>query len=192
MRLAIVFDPLPGATAQPRLPRRIVIARLPWCNALVVASAMNAADLLSALGAREAASGETISAVATGGPIEVGLARAGTDQALRKAWRERSSGRATPVLVIHDSSSEVGMIRVLGPSEERSPVREVRADQLLDLLQGVASSSRLSAAREVSEELQHLDESGVPGLLVKDLLTRHLLHVRLRDSEDWRTLTGRF
>jgi hypothetical protein len=80
------------------------------------------------------------------------------------------------------------MVRVLGPSDDRSPVREISADQLFNLLQGVASSSRLSATREVSEELQRLDESGVPGVLVKDLLTRHLLQVRLRDSDDWRTL----
>ena len=149
---------------------------------------MNAADLLSALGGREPASGDTIVTVATGGPIEVGLARAGADQALRNAWRERSGGRATPVLVIHDSPAGGGMVRVLGPSDDRSPVREVSADQLFDLLQGVGSSSRLSATREVSEGIQRLDGSGVPGLLVKDLLTRHLLRVRLRDSDDWPTL----
>jgi hypothetical protein len=153
-----------------------------------VVSAVNAADLVSALGAREAASGETITAVTTGGPVEVGLARAGTDQALRRAWRERSGGRATPLLVIHDSPSGVGIVRVLGPNDDRSAIREVPADRLSALLQRVASSSRLSAAREVSDELQRLDEGGVPGLVVKDLLTRHLLQVRLRDTDDWQAL----
>lgn len=149
---------------------------------------MNAADFVLALGGRDTASGEMIAAVATGGPIEVALAREGTDQALRRAWRERSAGRAAAVVVVHDSPSGVGMVRVLGPGDDRSPIREVYAEQLLTLLQGVASSSRLSAAREVAEGLQRLDERGVPGLLVKDLLTRHLLQVRLRDSEDWRQL----
>lgn len=149
---------------------------------------MNAADVLSALGAREPGSSETLSAVATTGPIEVGLPRSGSDLALQKAWRERSGGRATPILMIYDSPSEVGMLRVLGPVDDRSPIREISADHLLGLLQSVASSSRLAAARVVSEELQRLDQSGVPGLLVKDLLTRHLLQVRLRDTSDWRTL----
>jgi len=154
----------------------------------MVVHAMNAAELLATLGARELAAGETIAAVATGGPIEVGMARAGTDQALRRGWRERSGGRGTPLLVIHDSPSGVGMVRVLGPSDDRAAIREVPADRLLALLQGVASSSRLSAAREVSEELQRLDEGGVPGLVVKELLTRHLLQVRLRDTDDWGAL----
>lgn len=149
---------------------------------------VNAAELLLALGARDPASGEDIALVATGGPIEVALARVGTDQAMRRAWRERSAGRAAPLLVIHDSPSAVGMIRVLGPSDDRATIREISVDRLLALLQNVASSSRLSAAREISEELQRLDEGGVPGLVVKDLLTRHLLQVRLRDTDDWAAL----
>jgi hypothetical protein len=80
------------------------------------------------------------------------------------------------------------MIRVLGPSSERLPIREVHADRLLALLQHVASSSRNAATRSVDEELRRLDEGGIPGLVVKDLLTRHLLKDRLRKTDEWRGL----
>ena len=45
--------------------------------------------------------------------------------------------------------------------------------------------SQLLAAREVGEELQRLDAGGMPGVVVKDLLTRHLVQVRLRITEQW-------
>jgi hypothetical protein len=80
------------------------------------------------------------------------------------------------------------LVRALGPTDDRSAVREIPVDRLAALLQRISSASRLTAAREVSEELQRLDEAGVPGLVVKDLLTRHLLQVRLRAMPDWHQL----
>ena len=150
--------------------------------------AVNAADLMETLGGRPPATNGAVISVVTGGPVEVALTRDGSDQGLRKAWRERSQGRATPVLVVHDSPKAGGLVRALGPTDDRSAVREIPVDRLATLLQRISSASRLTAAREVSEELQRLDEAGVPGLVVKDLLTRHLLLVRLRTTPDWRTL----
>jgi len=153
-----------------------------------VVRAVNAADLLETLGGRPPATNGAVVSVVTGGPVEVALTRDGSDQGLRKAWRERSQGRATPVLVVHDSPKAGGLVRALGPTDDRSAVREIPVDRLATLLQRISSASRLTAAREVSEELQRLDEAGVPGLVVKDLLTRHLLQVRLRTTPDWRPL----
>ncbi len=154
----------------------------------MVVRAVNAADLMETLGGRPPAANGAVISVVTGGPVEVALTRDGSDQGLRKAWRERSQGRATPVLVVHDSPKAGGLIRALGPTDDLSAVREIPVDRLATLLQRISSASRLTAAREVSEELQRLDEAGVPGLVVKDLLTRHLLQVRLRTTPDWRTL----
>lgn len=150
--------------------------------------AVNAADLLETLGGRPPASNGWVIFVVTGGPVEVALTRDGSDQGLRKAWRERNQGRATPVLVVHDSPRAGGLIRALGPTDDRSAVREIPVDRLASLLQRISSASRLTASREVSEELQRLDEAGIPGLVVKDLLTRHLLQVRLRTMPDWKGL----
>ena len=48
--------------------------------------------------------------------------------------------------------------------------------------------SRLLASREVTEELQRLDTAETPGVVVKGLLTRHLVLVRLRSTDRWADL----
>jgi hypothetical protein len=145
---------------------------------------VNASELLATLGGRPASAAVDFSSVAICGPLEVATARDGTDAGLRRAWRERQKGRAAPLLAVHDAGRP-GAVRVLGPTDERAPIREVPADRLAELLQRTSVMSRLLAAREVSEELQRLDAGGMPGVVVKDLLTRHLVQVRLRTTGQW-------
>lgn len=130
-------------------------------------------------------------AVVTGLPVEVALATHATDAAMRRAWRDRQQGRATPLLVVHDAIGKPGMVRVIGPgpADERAAVREVPGDRLAELITGLANASRLTAARQLAEELTRLDEQGTPGLIVKGLLTRHMVTTRLREGEDWRWMT---
>ena len=145
---------------------------------------MNTNDLLATLGGRQPPGAPEVVSVAICGPIEVALARDGSDAGLRRAWRQRQKGRPTPLLTVHDAAT-AGVVRVLGPTDERAPIRQVPADLLADLLQRTSTMSRLLAAREISEELQRLDEGGIPGVVVKGLLTRHLVQVRLRLMDQW-------
>src|SRR5580692_6721756 len=145
---------------------------------------MNASQLLEALGGRAIAGSADVSGGVICGPIEIVSARDGSDAGLRRAWRERQKGRATPLLAVHDASLP-GILRVLGPIDDRTPIREVPADRLAELLQRTSVMSKLLASREVSEELQRLDAGGMPGVVVKDLLTRHLVQVRLRTTGQW-------
>jgi hypothetical protein len=58
---------------------------------------------------------------------------------------------------------------------------------LYEVLQRVASRPRLEAVRELAAELDRLDQAGIPGLKVRDLLTLHTLDSRLRnDAARWR------
>lgn len=159
-------------------------AGIAWRHASTLVRMMDATYLLAILGGRTSARETAIASVAVRGPIEVALAVDGSDAGLRRAWRERHKGRATPLLVLHDVGAR-GLVRVLGPTDERAPIREVPADRLSDVLQRTSSLSRLLAAREVGEELRRLDAGGIPGVVVKDLLTRHLVQVRLPLMEQW-------
>ncbi len=146
---------------------------------------MNARELITALGP-PIASGASDLLVAVCGPVEIAECRDGSDAGMRRAWRERQRGRATPLLAIHDAAA--GMVRVLGPTDDQSLIREIPTDRLAELLQRAAVMSRLQAAREIGEEIQRLDGGGVPGVVVKGLLTRHLVHVRLRLTDHWAPL----
>jgi Eco57I restriction-modification methylase len=147
---------------------------------------VNAAELLECLGRPRVPGSGGLAAVVTGLPVEVALATQATDTAMRRTWRDRQKGRATPLLVLHDASGKPGLVRVLGPADERAAVREVPADRLAELLTGLAGASRLTASRQLAEELARLDEQGTPGLIVKGLLTRHIVTTRLREGDDWR------
>lgn len=151
-------------------------------------SVVNAAEILQRLG-RTVPGSDGIESVVTGLSVEVALAREGTDAALRRTWRERNKGRATPLLLLHDAVDKPGLVRVLGPVDDRAPVREVSADRLAELLSAVAGVSRLAASRQLAEELALLDEDGTPGVIVKGLLTHHMVTVRLREGGDWSWLT---
>jgi len=148
-------------------------------------SAVNATELLERLGRPSVPGSEGVEAFVTGLPVEVAIAREGTDAGLRRTWRARQRGRAIPLLLVHDIAGKPGQVRVLGPSDERAAAREVSADRLAELLTRLSNTSSLKAARQLAEELARLDEVGTPGLIVKGLLTRHMLTTRLRDSADW-------
>ncbi len=78
------------------------------------------------------------------------------------------------------------MVQVLGPTDDLGAIRTVAGDRLVGLLRQVSGERVLAAARQLGEELARLDESGVPGLVVKGLLTRHFLTERLRRLPEWR------
>ncbi|MGI8535536.1 MAG: hypothetical protein ACR2K2_03380 [Mycobacteriales bacterium] len=146
---------------------------------------VNAAEVLEGLGSRAPSAAGGVLAFSSALPVEIALAAAAPDAVLRRTYRDRQKGRATPLLLLADSPGGQGLVRALGPVDDKAAVREIPAEALARILSRLVGMRPLSATRELAEELARLDESGVPGLVVKDLLTRRLLTQRLPHSPDW-------
>ena len=67
-------------------------------------------------------------------------------------------------------------------------MRLVSANALADVLRRASGMPALLAVRELAEQLDHLDQTGVAGLTVKGLGTEHLFRERLRQTSDWHVL----
>ncbi|MFA5786485.1 MAG: hypothetical protein WDA71_05805 [Actinomycetota bacterium] len=105
------------------------------------------------------------------------------DRRLREVWRARQAGAATPLLLIAPRPG--GKIAVLGPTDPTAPVREVSPTLLAEVLLRLEGKGRRDAAATLTAELERIDEAGIPGIVVRGLLTRHVLDKRLRQSPDW-------
>jgi hypothetical protein len=154
---------------------------------------VNAAELLTALAAIPDARSVTVSAegiaescIVAG--IEVARATDGSERTLRRLWRARSRGGPDPLLLVVDDPEDEGVVRTLGPLTHDGPIHSVTADGLLRLVERVAALPRLQAVRTLAEELDRLDHTGAPGLVVRGLGTEHLYAKRLRNSTRWARL----
>jgi hypothetical protein len=149
-------------------------------------SANQLIDSLSALpAARRLAASQPISSSVQVGGIEVATAVARDDAAIRRIWRERQKGGATPLILVTDTATH-GVLSVLGPADGDGALRQVEGGPLEELLRRISILPRLDAVREVAAELERLDQSGIPGLRLRDLLTLHTLDRRLRnDGTRW-------
>jgi hypothetical protein len=148
-------------------------------------------DLLAALpGVRPiTTSTEGIEGGALVNGIEVARAAAPAERSMRAAWRRRTSGGPTPLLLVADDPETDGVVVALGPVTHDGPVRLVSADALADVLRRASTLPALQAVRDLAEQLEHLDQTGVAGLTVKGLGTEHLFRERLRQTGDWPALT---
>ena len=81
------------------------------------------------------------------------LTASAPDATLRRTYRARQKGRATPLLLIADSLAGQGLVRALGPVDEKAAVREVPGEALAVILSRLVGMPRLSATRELAEEL---------------------------------------
>ena len=154
---------------------------------------MNAGDLFEALatlpGARSIpARGDGIAESRMLAGIEVARVSSADERAIRRAWRDRHGGGHVPLLVVAEDPGEASCVRALGPQSAGGPVRVVGADDLLRTFERLATVSPLHAVRELAEELDRLDRSGISGLQVKGLGTEHLFKTRLRVQDRWRRL----
>jgi Eco57I restriction-modification methylase len=122
------------------------------------------------------------------GGVEIALAAQQDEQALRKLWRGRFGGGPTPLLLVADEPDQDEVLRTLGPLGHDSPIRLVGSADLLSVLERLPSLGKLQAVRELAEELERLDRTGVSGLQVKGLGTQHLFTTRLRDDPRWSRL----
>lgn len=120
--------------------------------------------------------------------VEYAEASTAAERSLRAAWRKRHGGKATPLVLIADSPEGEDSVVVLGPLAADGPLRTVRTDALQDLIERTATLSDLRAVRLFAQEVERLDASGIPGLVVRGLGTRHLFENRLPQSEQWERL----
>jgi hypothetical protein len=116
--------------------------------------------------------------------IEIAATTPALERALRSAWRQRRGSGATPLLVLCDEPGRPGSVLALGLLDAGGPLRSIEAAALHEVLQRVASRPRLEAVRELAAELDRLDQAGIPGLELRDLLTLHTLDHRLRGDPD--------
>ena len=105
---------------------------------------------------------------------------------LRMLWEARQ-GRRGWVVVLLGASSDPGRVQVVGPQSAR-PVRELLIGHVWRLLQKSRDDAPRDAASLLASEFGRLEESAVPGIRVKDLLTPHFVQDRLRRSENQRHL----
>jgi hypothetical protein len=155
---------------------------------------VNAREVFEALaalpGARLVSSptGDIASSVVLGG-VEIGHARVVDEAPLRKAWRARADGGPTPLLLVVDDPQRKATVRALGPLASDGPVRAVGSAEMLAVLSRLPSLSSLHAVRELAEEIDRLDRTGIAGLTVTGLGTHHLFAERLRHTPAWLELT---
>lgn len=140
--------------------------------------------------ATAAAAAPPLTAVTVVAGIEVAATSITNEPALRRTWRERHGGGATPLLLLTNDPHRSGSVRALGILDPNGPLRSVEASSLAEVLERASSKPRLEAVRELAAELERLDQTGVPGLKLKDMLTIHTLDRRLRrDTARWALAT---
>ena len=111
-----------------------------------------------------------------------------SESELRRLWEERKGRQAYSVVVLAPAQN-AGNVQVSGPQDAR-PVRELPAERVLDLLQTASSMAPRQAASFLAREFGRLEDSVVPGLKVKDLLTPYFARERLRWPANSSRLSG--
>ncbi len=154
---------------------------------------MNASELLTGVGALTGArssggDGNGIASSRLLNGIEYAHARRAPEAKLRATWKRRQGGGASPLVLVADDPDAEGHVLVLGPQKD-GPLRRVRADAMLGVVQRTVPLKRLQAVRLVAEEVERLDAERVAGLKVRGLGTEHLYGERLPNQERWSTLT---
>ena len=147
---------------------------------------MNANEIIESLVALPTARGvpasSPLTAICVVAGVEVAATGTTTESGLRKTWRERQSGGATPLLLLADDPSRSGSVLALGVVDANGPVRSIEVAALAEAVGRISSKPRLEATRELAAGLERLDQAGIPGLKLRDLLTVHTLNVRMRND----------
>ncbi len=121
------------------------------------------------------------------GRVEVALTRPVNDRRLRALWRARLGNRAVPLLLLVDAP---GGTRTIGPQTSDEPVRSISFDALTRALEEARGMAQRQAAAYLVDALERRDRTGIPGVIIRGLLTKHVLTRRLRKyrADDWKRL----
>ena len=114
--------------------------------------------------------------------LDVVLHGGGTDSVLRRAWEARKGLGARPVILL-SAAEDDARVRVCGPQHPR-PIRELPVKRVLALLDRASSLHFNEAASVLAREFIRIEESALPGLRVKELLTPHFVRERLTASRE--------
>jgi hypothetical protein len=153
-------------------------------------AAVTADELISSLsalpGVRRLAAALPVQASILVAGIEVAFTPEASESSLRRVWRERQRGGAAPLLLLADDGGRESTVRALGVVDAGGPLHIIETNALAQLLRRISTKSSLEATRELAAELDRLDQAGIPGLHLRDLLTMHTLDSRLRrDPGRW-------
>ena len=112
------------------------------------------------------------------------LSAASAGAKLRSRWKQRVGNTPLKLLLLADVSGGDDRVVVVGPSKADQGPYSVPATGLLEKLREFADRpDRGARLRWLTRELQRLGLSGIPGVLVRGLLTEHTLE-RWR-ARDW-------
>ena len=125
--------------------------------------------------------GGATTAWATGG-FDILWHEGGTDAVLRRAWDERRGHGARPLVLLAPGEDDA-RVRVCGPQRPR-PIRELPAKRVLALFDQASSLHFNEAASVLAREFIRIEDSALPGLRVKELLTPHFVRERLTASHE--------
>ncbi|HEV8649397.1 MAG TPA: hypothetical protein VG276_08325, partial [Actinomycetes bacterium] len=141
-------------------------------------------------GARPLPANPPLTSAAMVAGIEMAATGTTSEQALRRTWRARRGTGATPLLLVAADPERPDSLLALGVVDATGPVRSIETSALADVVQRISTRPRLEAIRELATALDRLDQGGIPGLKLRELLTLHTLDVRLRrDPARWARAT---
>lgn len=113
------------------------------------------------------------------------LSAASAGAKLRSRWKGRVGNTPLKLLLLADVSGGDDRVVVVGPSKAEQGPYSVPATGLLEKLREFAGRPDKGARlRWLTRELQRLGLSGIPGVLVRGLLTEHTLE-RWRERDWW-------
>ena len=100
------------------------------------------------------------------------------DSRLRQILDDRKHLRAATVILLADSDT-ADRVRVLGPQAPFVP-HDLDSTAVLNIIESARNMSARQAASFLEREFRRLEESVMPGIRVKELLTPHYLRTRMR------------
>lgn len=120
------------------------------------------------------------------GQVEVAMTDPAPERSLRASWRARQGNRAVPLVVVTERTTGV---RVLGPRAD-DLLRELSLEALIQALSDARERPRREAAALLADTLERRDRTGISGVIIRGLLTKHVLTRRLRKyrPNDWKRL----
>ena len=146
---------------------------------------MNADELLASLGGlpgtHTVAAPAPFRSACLVADIEVATAPSADERDLRRIWRERRGGGATPLLLVTDAPQTTDSVVTIGPLDGEGVLHTVATDSLAGVLRRVSALPRLEAVRELTAELERARPDRDPrGTNYTELLTMHTLDVHVR------------